>query len=413
MTGAPAQVPTQDIPRLGEGTGSSTRPHLAERPVPLPVRVRPRPGESVDSYVRRLALANHLKPSYLRSYLAGPPDYGPGKRPRPDRLAALTGRQQDILERALSDLVRKKPAKPTKPKRSFTKAADKPALFAAIRRDAQAEQLAVSHLARRHHVSHATVRQALNSPTPPPRKKRPPIVGPAKGRIGPTIDAILDEYAAAHAGSLPTMRVIWEKLLDEHHITAAYATVHRYLASHPQWSPDTLARQSAQPSGDFLAAAQLPFYSNVIKHYRALVTAIRRDPARHGLDGSYATTTAFLLGLDAGSSWSMLTGFQEWLVVRLGKGHDLTWPVLVRHLTPGGWAHPLSAQADTAAVTTLHRLIGEFFTTREQPDGLARIFRDYQSWAVTQDWYHLEEAKDGSDRLTSNSVAAGQGTEPD
>ncbi|MGW7313117.1 hypothetical protein [Streptomyces sp. NPDC054865] len=49
----------------------------------------------------------------------------------------------------------------------------------------------------------------------------------------------------------------------------------------------------------------------MIKHYRAQLTAIRRDPARHGLDGSYTDTTAFLLGLDAGSSWSMLTGFQE------------------------------------------------------------------------------------------------------
>jgi hypothetical protein len=132
----------------------------------------------------------------------------------------------------------------------------------------------------------------------------------------------------------------------------------------------------------------------VIKHYRALLTAVRRDPKRHGLDGSYATTTAFVLGLDAGSSWSMLTGFQEWLVVRLGKGHDLTWPVLVRHLTPGDWTHPLSAQTDVAAVTTLYRLIGEFFTAREQPDGLARIFRNYQSWTITQDWYHLTEAAD-------------------
>lgn len=413
MIGASARLAGQVSPRLGDGADPLDRPHRAEHLVPLPVRVRPRPGESVDSYVRRLALANHLKPSYLRSYLAGPPDYGPGKRPCPGRLAALTGRQQDILERTLSDLVRQKPVERKKPKRSFTKAADKPALFAAIRRDAQAEQLPVSHLARRHHVSHATVRQALNSPTPPPRKKRPPTMGPAKGRIGPTIDAILDEYAAAHAGRFPTMRVIWEKLLDEHGVTAAYATVHRYLASHPHWSPDTLARQPDQPSGDFLAAAQLPFYSNVIKHYRALLTAIRRDPARHGLDGTYATTTAFLLGLDAGSSWSMLTGFQEWLVVRLGKGHDLTWPVLVRHLAPGGWVHPLSAPADTAAVTTLHQLLGEFLTTRERPDGLARIFSDYQSWALTQDWYHLAEAKDGSDRLTSNLVAPGQSTAPD
>ncbi|WP_217567737.1 hypothetical protein [Streptomyces sp. GbtcB7] len=38
----------------------------------------------------------------------------------------------------------------------------------------------------------------------------------------------------------------------------------------------------------------------------------------------------FVLGPDAGSNWHMLAGFQEWLVVRRGTGHDLTWPVLVR-----------------------------------------------------------------------------------
>ncbi|CAL9429356.1 hypothetical protein ACPZ13_05355 [Streptomyces sp. IPPR8] len=45
-------------------------------------------------------------------------------------------------------------------------------------------------------------------------------------------------------------------------------------------------------------------------------------------------------------------------------------------------------------MTTLYQLIGEFFTAREQPDGLAQIFRNYQSWAITQDWYHLAEAAD-------------------
>jgi hypothetical protein len=42
---------------------------------PLPVRPRPATGEPVSSYVRRLAAANHLRPSYLRGYLAGPPSY--------------------------------------------------------------------------------------------------------------------------------------------------------------------------------------------------------------------------------------------------------------------------------------------------------------------------------------------------
>jgi len=86
----------------------------------------------------------------------------------------------------------------------------------------------------------------------------------------------------------------------------------------------------------------------------------------------------------------MLTGFQEWLVVLLGKGHDLTWPVLIRHLAPGGWTHPLTPTADTEAVATLFQLLNQFLDRREQPDGLAKIFKDHHSWLNTQAWHHFE-----------------------
>jgi hypothetical protein len=368
---------------------------LPEQLVRLPVQVSLRLGEGTDSFIRRLAQANHLKPSYLRGCLVGPPDYGRGKRPRADRLAAVTGRRQEVLERVLADLVRKKRARPTpdKPKRRVTASADKPALFAAIRRDVQAGEQSVRKLAARHRVSPYMVRQALASPTPPPRKERAAIQGRAKGRVGPAIDVILDEYAATHAGQLPTVGLVWERLLDEHDASVSYGTVHRYMSSHPLRNPDTLTRNSERSAGNYLAATQQTFHANVLQHYQALLTAVRREPARHGLDGSFSSMTAFLLGLDAGSSWSMLTGFQEWLVVRLGRGHDLTWPLLVRHLTPGGWTHPLTKQADAAAVITLHRLLRDYFTIRERSDGLARIFLDYQSWMVTQDWFQLDAAE--------------------
>ena len=57
--------------------------------VPLPVRPRPRQGETADSYLRRLAAADHLRFSYLRRYLATPRgSYGPIDAPgtrRPGR----------------------------------------------------------------------------------------------------------------------------------------------------------------------------------------------------------------------------------------------------------------------------------------------------------------------------------------
>lgn len=85
---------------------------LPEQLARLPVQVSLRLGEGTDSFIRRMAQANHLKPSYLRGCLVGPPDYGRGKRPRADRIAAVTGRQQDVLERVLADLVRQKRTRP-------------------------------------------------------------------------------------------------------------------------------------------------------------------------------------------------------------------------------------------------------------------------------------------------------------
>src|ERR1700731_4145282 len=45
-------------------------------------------------------------------------------------------------------------------------------LYAAIRRDARREDLGIRELAARHGVHRRTVRQALASPIPPPRKPR-------------------------------------------------------------------------------------------------------------------------------------------------------------------------------------------------------------------------------------------------
>jgi hypothetical protein len=187
---------------------------------PLPVRPRPTAGETAGSYARRLALANHLRPSYLQGYLAGPPDYLSGIKP--ERLAILSGRTVTVLERTLAGLARQPPGPPARqPSRRVTLAADKPALFAAIRSDAQ-DGHTVSTLAARHRVHRRTIRQALADPVPPPRKprsKRTYILDP----LHEPITAML----AAEPG-LPTMHV-WERLLDEHDVDISYAAVRHYV----------------------------------------------------------------------------------------------------------------------------------------------------------------------------------------
>lgn len=73
------------------------------RIVPLPRILRPTHDEGLDGYLRRLAEANHLPPSYLYAQLARPGTGYPG-RIEPDRLAAATARTLHAITRALPEL---------------------------------------------------------------------------------------------------------------------------------------------------------------------------------------------------------------------------------------------------------------------------------------------------------------------
>jgi hypothetical protein len=191
---------------------------------PLPVRVRPVAGESAESYIRRLARANHLKPSYLRRHLATPQgSYGPIQ---PDHLAAVTGRTLPALLHALPDLAgRPRPQR----RRTRQHAEDekrrnqtrKRALFAAIRRDAAAG-LSKRALERKHHVGRRTIVTALTSKNPPERKK---INRPSTALHGLRhhIDAVIGQNPTA------TVTAVWEHLVDDHDATVSYGAVRAYV----------------------------------------------------------------------------------------------------------------------------------------------------------------------------------------
>ena len=102
----------------------------------------------------------------------------------------------------------------------MTRAADKPGLFAAIRRDAQDTQ-SIRALAARHRVHRRTIRQALAGPVPPPRKT--PQRTSALEQLHHPIIAMLT------AGPALTIRQIWERLLDDHNAAISYASVRDYV----------------------------------------------------------------------------------------------------------------------------------------------------------------------------------------
>jgi hypothetical protein len=195
----------------------------AGQPPPLPVRPRPRRGETADSYLRRLAATNHLRVSYLRRYLAKPQDsYGPID---PSKLAALAGRELPAILRALPEL-----ASATRPPaRRYTQEdiqrndAVKREKYAAIRHDA-GNGISTRAIERRHHVGRRTIVKALISASPPGRKKihrEPAALNGLHGHI----DAMLE------ADPEITIAAIWERLADQHATTVAYPTLRTYVTS--------------------------------------------------------------------------------------------------------------------------------------------------------------------------------------
>jgi len=103
-------------------------------------------------------------------------------------------------------------------------------LFEQIRRDWRAGGSSIRELASRHHVHRRTVRQALASAVPPPRKAYPPRPRPA---IGP-YEAIIDGWLLADR-EVPrkqrhTARRVWQRLVAEYGAGVAEVTVSRYVA---------------------------------------------------------------------------------------------------------------------------------------------------------------------------------------
>ena len=103
-------------------------------------------------------------------------------------------------------------------------------VFEQIRRDRRIEGLSIRELATRHGVHRRTVRQALASAVPPPRKQYPSRLRPAIDPYAAIIDARLTADQSAPVKQRHTARRIWQRLVAEHGASCSEVTVSRYVA---------------------------------------------------------------------------------------------------------------------------------------------------------------------------------------
>ena len=103
-------------------------------------------------------------------------------------------------------------------------------LFEQIRRDRQVGGLSVRELAENHHVHRRTVRQALASTVPPPRKAYAPRTRPAIDAYVEVIDSwLLADRDVPRKQRHPSRRA-WQRLVAEHGAKCAQVTISRYVA---------------------------------------------------------------------------------------------------------------------------------------------------------------------------------------
>ena len=89
-------------------------------------------------------------------------------------------------------------------------------LFEQIRRDRDRDGLSIRALAAKHGVHRRVVRQALESPVPPPKRRPESRPAPKLGAYRELIDEWLIADQLAPRKQRHTAKRIWRRLVDEH-----------------------------------------------------------------------------------------------------------------------------------------------------------------------------------------------------
>ncbi|MEV6099427.1 TniQ family protein [Nocardia sp. NPDC051981] len=153
---------------------------------PLPIRLRPLRGETAESYVIRLAVANHLPPSYLRRLIT------PGRRGMgaidPDKLAAVSARSTEVILRIFDELAaRRRPNAPEPPPNSAIAPAATPKRNGVDTRPSAAitKQGCPGAPSNVSTTSDGTPSQQLSRPRPRPRERNTPTADDPASETSP------------------------------------------------------------------------------------------------------------------------------------------------------------------------------------------------------------------------------------
>lgn len=122
-----------------------------------------------------------------------------------------------------------------------------------------------------------------------------------------------------------------------------------------------------------------------MKGHAELFEKVRSRTGMYFTEETYPVVAAFVLGYDMACEGGVLSGFREWLVMRVGSGSNLAWSALVLDCAfpdshPPEEALSAGPKAQRHAIDTLFALLAEFEQERSRPDGLRRILVAFEEW---------------------------------
>jgi hypothetical protein len=114
-----------------------------------------------------------------------------------------------------------------------------------------------------------------------------------------------------------------------------------------------------------------------------IIEKVRDRPGMYVGCETFDGIVAFISGYDAALLNGFLVGFREWLIVRANDGSNLAWDGILTLLLSKSVDYKESSQKQPG----LFRLLEEFWAARNAPDGLRRIYMEYEKWLLCQEWY--------------------------
>lgn len=125
---------------------------------------------------------------------------------------------------------------------------------------------------------------------------------------------------------------------------------------------------------------------------RELLRKVRQRPGMYGVGNNLREIHAFIHGLDAGTSYRLLDGFREFLILKTGGGENLGWPSLVNLLVIGASEHrsrsPESPDEEQMVLDATFELLDEFLAEMRSPHRRERLHHEFVLWQQSQSHYN-------------------------